>query len=105
MSVYDYFKGECPHCHCQLCGELQTKVFIKRTFDAFQSFYPGDTMPNEPPSNIIAIGPTQCCKRIIFVGFYRTLLLNYFKTNSECENLIRQVTEKQKENKIKQKKK
>ncbi len=97
MGVYDFFKGQCPHCDLQIghvngipCGDIQTKLFIKNSFLSFRSFYPGDIMPDYPPLNFIEIGPTTCCKKMIFVAFYGKRLLNYAKTASECATLIRQ---------------
>lgn len=112
MGAYDYFKGKCPHCHGQVDqhngergGDIQTKEF---PYCSFRSFYPGDIMPQNPSSDIMTIGPTACCNKMIMAGFYRKKLLGYFLNYHEYHTLVISIEQDQektrceKQEKIKQ---
>ena len=86
MGVYDFFKGECPHCRGQIdteekgqkFGEIQTKAFINplHLMDSFRKFYPGSLMPEQPPSQM-RIGKTVCCRTPIIAVFEGKTLVKY----------------------------
>lgn len=93
MGFYDFFKGECPNCNCQLdsyngrvFGDIQTKMFCSESnrTNYFREFRPGDHVPFSPykstnltKTKTIPIGTTTCCDTAISAIFDGDLLIKY----------------------------
>lgn len=86
MGVYDFFKGDCPHCGGQIDhhpqfgagGDIQTKYFDPwpEEGECFRSFYPGSQVPFAPEENFL-IGRTCCCHTLIKACFDGDILTHY----------------------------
>ena len=93
MGVYDFFRGECPHCHSQVdehpdfgkCGDIQTKRYthLPKINDCFRDFYPGMdlfmTYGLSVSDEDIVIGPTCCCEKDIIVVIRDNIIVKYKK--------------------------